>query len=116
MAKILCDERVVEYSTEFKVSVVNLTNKLAINTTKIAEVLNLHPVMIYRWRQEHREGKLVALPTRRISMTKERSVSKSTKTPLSETKKIKQLEKELAALKKENDFLKKWERYLKEQK
>jgi transposase len=56
MAKILSDERVVEYSTEFKVRVVELTNQLEVKTTTIAEILGLHPVMVYRWRQEYREG------------------------------------------------------------
>jgi len=57
MAKILSDERVVEYSTEFKVRVVELTNQLEVKATTIAEILDLHPVMVYRWRQEHRACK-----------------------------------------------------------
>ena len=111
MARILSTERVVEYTTEFKAKVVALTDHLAVDTVTIAEVLGLHPVMVYRWRQEHREGKLVDRPSRRISMTK-RSSSKTE----SEQKELKQLRKEVEKLRKENDFLKKWEEYLKAQK
>jgi transposase len=109
MAKILCEERVVEYSTEFKVRVVELTNQLDVKTTTIAEVLGLHPVMIYRWRQEYREGKLIEQPSRRITMTK---ASK----PKQSDDELKHLRKQVKKLQKENDFLKKWEGYLKAQK
>jgi len=113
MAKILSDQRVVEYSVEFKLKVIDLTEKLNVTSVQIAEALGLHPIMVYRWRQEYREGRFVAQSTRRISMTKE-----STDKPLDEKEKaeLQRLRKELAALKKENDFLKKWDRYLKDQK
>ena len=113
MAKILSKERVVEYSVEFKVGVVELTNKLDVEAAQIASVLGLHPMMVYRWRQEHREGKFISKPTRRISMTVEPPDKRKTPQEKSE---IKRLQREVAQLRKENDFLKKWERYLKDQK
>jgi transposase len=113
MPKILSPERVIEYSLEFKIRVIKLTFELDVKTIDIAKVLNLHPMMIYRWRQEYREGKFVEEPSRRISMTKKTSTPKEDKDKDDE---IKRLEKELAEAKKENDFLKKWERYLKDQK
>lgn len=109
MAKILSEERVVEYSTEFKVKVVELTEQLEETTTTIAEVMGLHPVMVYRWRQEYREGKLVEQPSRRISMTK-------TPQPKTDDKELKRLQKQVKKLEKENAFLKKWDGYLKAQK
>ena len=109
MAKILSHERIVEYSREFKVRVVKLTDQLEAKTTTIAEVLGLHPVMVYRWRQEYREGKLAENPSRRISMTK---VPK----PKTNDDELKRLSKQVKELEKENAFLKKWERYLKDQK
>ena len=113
MAKILCEERVVEYSVEFKIKVVELTFKLDVNAIEIAEILELHPIMVYRWRQEYREGKFIPKPTRRISMTKDRS-----KLPLDKNKadELEALKKQNAKLKKENDFLKKWQEYQKDQK
>ena len=113
MARILGKERVVEYSVDFKIKVVELTDKLDVNATEIADILGLHPVMIYRWRQEHREGKFIAKPTRKISMTKEKPDQPQNDNERSE---LSRLRKEVAELKKENDFLKKWDRYLKDQK
>lgn len=113
MAKILSEKRVVEYSVEYKLKVIELTEKLDVKAVQVAEVLGLHPMMVYRWRQEYREGKFVTQPTRRISMTKEPPDRPKSEKEKSE---IKQLRREVAELKKENDFLKKWDRYLKDQK
>lgn len=113
MPRILSPERVIEYSVEFKIRVIKLTLELDVKAIDIAKVLNLHPMMIYRWRQEYREGKFVEEPSRRISMTKDTSSPKENKDKDDE---IKRLKKELADAQKENDFLKKWERYLKDQK
>ncbi len=117
MPKILSSERVIEYSVEFKIKVIKLTFELDVNAVDIAKVLNLHPMMIYRWRQEYREGKFVEEPSRRISMTKDTPLpKKNDEKNNAKDDEIKRLKKELAAAKKENDFLKKWERYLKDQK
>ncbi len=117
MPRILCSERVIEYSVEFKIKVIKLTFELDVKAIDIAKVLNLHPMMIYRWRQEYREGKFVETPSRRISMTKDTPLpKKNDEKNNAKDDEIKRLKKELAAAKKENDFLKKWERYLKDQK
>ena len=117
MPKILSSERVIEYSVEFKIKVIKLTFELDVKAIDIAKVLNLHPMMIYRWRQEYREGKFVEKPSRRISMTKDIPLpKKNDEKNNAKDDEIKRLKKELAAAKKENDFLKKWERYLKDQK
>jgi len=113
MPRILSEERVIEYSVEFKVRVVRLTNELDVKAIEIAKVLNLHPMMIYRWRQEYREGRFIEIPSRRISMTKD---PQPPKVNTDKDDEIKRLKKELSKAKKENDFLKKWDRYLKDQK
>lgn len=113
MAKILSKKRVVEYSVEYKLKVIELTEKLDVKAVQIAEVLGLHPMMVYRWRQEHREGKFVAQPTRRISMIKEAPDGPKSEQEKSE---LVRLRRKVAELEKENDFLKKWEGYLKDQK
>jgi transposase len=112
MAKIVSAERVVEYSLEFKIRVVKLTIGLDVKAKDIANILGLHTIMIYRWRQEYRAGKFKEKPTRRISMTKETSDDKK---ELSKDKEIAELKRALADAQKENNFLKKWEGYLKEQ-
>lgn len=114
MAKIHSKERVIEYSIEFKQKVVELTEQLDVKAVEIAAVLGLHPVMVYRWRQEYREGRFVAKPTRKISMTREPPEQHSK--AASEKSEIRRLQRQVAELKKENDFLKKWDRYLKDQK
>lgn len=48
MAKIHSKERVIEYAVDFKIKVVELTDKLDADTIQIAEILGLHPVMVYR--------------------------------------------------------------------
>lgn len=112
MAKIKSSERVLEYAKEFKVSVVQLTEQLDVQASDIARVLNLHPMMVYRWRQEFREGKLVVGSTRRVNMTLDKtSPPPPTKKQLSENERLR---KEVAQLKKENDLLKKWQGYLTE--
>lgn len=113
MPRILSTERVIEYSVEFKIRVVRLTLELNVQAIEVAKVLNLHPMMIYRWRQEYREGKFVDIPSRRISMTKKPTTRAKEKEKDDE---IASLKKQLTSVKKENEFLKKWERYLKDQK
>jgi transposase len=117
MSRILSSERVIEYSVEFKIKIIKLTFELDVKDIDIVKVLNLHFMMIYRWRQEYREGKFVEEPSRKISMTKDTSLVTQNDDKINEKNdEIKCLKKELAAAKKENDFLKKWERYLKDQK
>ena len=109
MAKIHSKERVIEYSKDFKVKIVQLTEQLNIQAIDIAEVLDLHPVMVYRWRQEYREGKLKANPTRKVNM----ALDKKTSPPLSAQKRSEneRLKRENARLKRENQLLKKWQGY-----
>ena len=110
MPKIQSQERVREYTREIKVSLVKLTEGLDIKTTEIAAILDLHPVMLYRWRQEYREGNLSFRPTKKVSMTLE----PSNKPPPTRKQldKIERLKQENARLKKEVNVLKKLQRYL----
>ena len=109
MAKIKSESRVLEYSKEFKVMVVKLTELEGIQIKKISECIGLHPLMVSRWRKEFRDGKLIVDKSRKVEMT--------LKTPSNLKKtadKTAQLEKEVKRLRKENDLLKKWQRYLAE--
>lgn len=110
MAKIISEKRVLEYSKDFKVKVVHLTNIEGIQIKQVAEGMGLHPLMISRWRKEFRDGKLVADDSRKVLMTLHRK-SPPSKKQLSD---IEKLQKENTRLKKENDLLKKWQRYLAE--
>lgn len=109
MAKIKSESRVLEYSKDFKVMVVNLTNLEGVQIKKLSDCMGLHPLMVSRWRKEVRDGKLTADDSRRVQMTL-KAPSNLKKTG----DKTMQLEKEVKRLKKENALLKKWQRYLME--
>lgn len=48
------------YTDQFKATAVALSNMLEIQTQDVAEALCIHPVMLYRWRMETRNGTLMA--------------------------------------------------------
>ena len=58
MAARLSAKKLPRYSLEFKRSAVNLTRVPGIEVQVVAEALDIHPVMLSRWRQEAREGRL----------------------------------------------------------
>jgi len=107
------------YTLEFKQYAVKLANHPRVRSRDIAESLGLHPVMLYRWQMEHRNGELVenkrmkktkASPKRRQSspdlLTEKNRELKAAQ------KRITRLEKELANRNDEIDLLKKAERLL----
>ena len=109
MARRLRNKRVVAYSDVFKIMVVRLTQIESVQTKQIGECLDLHPLMISRWRKQVRDGTLVAEFPVRAPMPSDKPPPKK-----KELSQIEKLKKQNARLKKENDLLKKWQRYLKE--
>lgn len=97
------------YPTDFKIKAVELSYKDDIMSKDVAKALDIHPLMLSRWRKEYREGKFKKKP-RYQSNSELMSKIPSKK----ELNKIKQLQKENERLKQENDLLKKWQRYLAE--
>lgn len=97
-----------QYSNEFKVKAVQLSNLPDVQVKDIAAALDIHPFMLSRWRKEVREGKIVPSDKDRFTDTEQLQHK-------SELDRLKKLERENARLKKENDVLKKWQRYLAEQ-
>jgi transposase len=97
------------YPVDFKIKAVELSLRNDILSKDVAQALDIHPLMLSRWRKEYREGKF---------NKKQRYQSNSelmSKVPnKKELNKIKQLQKENDRLKMENDLLKKWQRYLAE--
>jgi len=47
------------YSDEFKLKAVKLSQLSGVRSKDVAEALDIHPLMLSRWRKEHREGKIV---------------------------------------------------------
>lgn len=88
------------YNYQFKHTAVSVTNHPDIQAVDVAEALNIHPIMLYRWRGEMRTGKI------QDNDQEARSINEL----MGAQKKIKQLEKELSKLRQENAVLKKAER------
>lgn len=109
MPKTVQPKKTWSYTADFKVKAVKLSYQPNVQVKQVAEVLDIHPFMLSRWRKEYREGKLQGDGLRRVGVSKKKVTSGK---QLSEFEKLK---KENARLKKENDLLKKWQRYLAEQ-
>ena len=106
------------YTLAFKRQAVKLANHPNVMSKDIAESLGLHPVMLYRWQMEYRNGSLVEnkrmkpanpSPKRRASQT-DPMTAKEQELKAAQ-KRIKQLEKELSNRNDELDLLKKAERF-----
>jgi transposase len=97
------------YPVDFKIKAVQLSLRDDVSSKDVAQALDIHPLMLSRWRKEYREGKFLIKP--RYSSNNELMAKLPNKKELN---KIKQLQKENERLKLENDLLKKWQRYLAE--
>lgn len=97
------------YPIDFKIKAVELSLRDNVMSKDVALALDIHPLMLCRWRKEYREGKFKNTP-RYQSSTELMSKVPNKK----ELNKIKQLQQENERLKQENDLLKKWQRYLAE--
>lgn len=51
-------EKHTYYNFQFKHTAVTVTHHPDILSIDVAKALSIHPVMLYRWRQEMREGRL----------------------------------------------------------
>lgn len=88
------------YNYQFKHTAVRVTKHPDIQTVDVAEALDIHPIMLYRWRGEMRTGKI------KDNDQEARSIS-----DLNEAeKRIRKLEKELAKVRQENAILRKAEK------
>lgn len=103
------------YTLAFKVKAVKESNKKGVMAIDVADALGIHPVMLYRWRQEFREGRLSENKHMKIpTPPPKKSREESDKLKVAE-RKIKELEKRLAAREEEVIILKKAGRFFQEQ-
>ena len=89
--------RVLRYSLEFKRKAVRLTRLPGMEVQAVAKALDIHPIMLSRWRTEARDGVLrgaSSAPSPRVP-------------PLREIRRLQRLEREHALLKQEHELLKK---------
>lgn len=105
MAARLSSKWLPRYSLQFKRGAVRLTEMPGMEVQVVARALDIHPVMLSRWRQEAREGRLKgvssAAPLRKAA-------------PAREVKRLQQLEREHAVLQEEHELLKKAIRFCSE--
>ena len=99
-----------QYTKDFKVKAVKLSYQKGIQVQQVAEGLDIHPMMLSRWRKEYRDGVLSSDGKKRVGVMKDKTTTDARK--LTEVAALKQ---EVARLKKENDLLKKWQRFLAEE-
>jgi len=88
--------KIQTYSTEFKVTAVKLSQQPGLHVKTVAQALEIHPFMLSKWRKDLRDGRLrgrsKAVVPRRVAR---------------ESRRLQQLERELALLQTEHALLKK---------
>lgn len=85
------------YSDDFKATAVALTEIPGVRATHVAEALDIHEVMLYRWRMEVRRGQIM-IKKKNIQIDPEMK---------SELKRLRTLERDHNLLKEEHALLKK---------
>ncbi|WP_321528535.1 transposase [Sedimenticola selenatireducens] len=106
------------YTLEFKHQAVKLANHPKVIAKDIAESLGIHPVMLYRWRMEYKNGELRENKHMKSKKVSPKRQEKRTD-PLVEkeaelakaNKRIKELERALENRTEELDLLKKAKRF-----
>src|SRR5215813_3044174 len=104
MGRPIGPKKVHRYSVEFKLTAVKLSRMPGVAVQTVAEALDIHPIMLSRWRKEVRDGvfkgrvKRVVVPAR----------------PRREIRQLQVLKREHAILKAEHDLLKKAIRFCSE--
>ena len=91
MAKTKGPKKTNRYPDEFKIKAVQLADHPDILAKDVAENLGVHPILLYRWRKEYREGKFKEDRRKKVS----------------ELLRNQKLEREIKKLRIETNFLKK---------
>ena len=95
MGKPIGPKKVHRYSLEFKLTAVKLSGMPGVQVQTVADALDIHPIMLSRWRKEARDGVLTGHAPR------------ITPGPRRELKRLQALEREHAMLRQEHELLKK---------
>lgn len=85
------------YDDWFKATAVELGALSGVQSKDVAEVLDIHPIMLYRWKKEYREGSIMKKPAKGTLDTETQR----------ELKRLKKIEKSYQTLQMEHDLLKK---------
>ena len=96
MARNKGPKRVHRYTAEFKLKAVKLSGLGGVQVQDVAEALDIHPIMLSRWRKEAREGRLRA----RVAVAPAARESR-------EMTQLSKLKRDYALLREEHELLKK---------
>ena len=99
MARIKGPKKTNRYPDEYKIKAIQLADHPDILAKDVAEDLGIHPILLYRWRKEYREGK--------FKEDRRRKALKIETKKVAELLRIQQLERENQKLRIENELLKK---------
>ncbi|TGN40676.1 transposase [Marinobacter confluentis] len=103
MPAMTTGKKTERYTTEFKVKAVEWSHQAHRSVKSVAEALDIHPMMLSRWRKEHREGK--------FGMKRVKRAPAEAKKKISEQDEIARLKRQVSELQEENDILKKFQRF-----
>jgi transposase len=87
--------KVARYGDEFKATAVKLSKLPGVLVSDVASALDVHPFMLSRWRQQVRDGVIVAKGAKLDVQTK------------AELRRLRELERRYQVLKEEHELLKK---------
>ena len=96
MAKIKGPKKTNRYPDEFKIKAFQLADHPNIIPQDVTEVLGIHPILLYRWCKEYREGKFKEDKRRKKVRIEAKKVA--------ELLRIQELEREVEKLRIENDL------------
>jgi transposase len=99
VARMKGPKKTNRYPDEFKIKAVQLAHHPDILAKDVAEELGVHPILLYRWRKEYREGKFKEDRRKKKIQIEAKKVS--------ELLRIQELEREIKKLRVENELLKK---------
>ena len=85
------------YDDRFKATAVELGALPGVHAKDVAEILDIHPIMLYRWKKEYRDGGIMKKSDKGVLDTEEKR----------ELMRLRKIEKAHEALKMEHDLLKK---------
>ena len=94
------------YGDHFKATAVELGGLPGVKATDVAKVLDIHPVMLYRWKKEYRDGEIMTKQDKGTLETEEKS----------ELKRLRKVEKAHNELLMKHDLLKKSIQFCSDQK
>ncbi len=99
------------YTLAYKVHAVKMTQKKGVRSIDVATSLGIHPVMLYRWRQEFKEGRLSENKHMRKKSHPPEARPEDAQALKAAERRILELERRLAAKEEEVVILKKAKRF-----